>query len=479
MSAPISGVPTHGDATAAIAVDHPRTRRSSPPGARVLDLACGRGRHARWFAARGAACWRSIATPTRSPALAGVAGRRDAPPSTSRAGAWPLAAANASTRSSSPTTCIGRCFAHLLAALADDGVLLYETFARGNEAYGRPSNPAFLLEPGRAAASRRGSPRGRRLRRRPRRGAGRDAVVQRIAAVGPAPRVAAGAPVRPSVRTEPARAPARSNAVKSPLFRGILHVDRQHRRDRDADAGRRSARPSRARQADRFSRRERHRRDRHRRHDRRIADRRRRRALPADRSRRRIRARTRSRSSRAPAPIRRREAIALTAYAKKAGVASCLSVVPYYNKPTQEGLYRHFRTIAETVDAAADPLQRAGPHGRRSRERDGAAARAGARYRRPQGRDGRPRPRQRAPARARAAGKRDFAVYSGDDIDGIAADADGRARRDLGHRQRRAEADGGDVRGGARGRPRPRPRMQRPPAAAASPPLRRSQSDSR
>jgi 4-hydroxy-tetrahydrodipicolinate synthase len=44
------------------------------------------------------------------------------------------------------------------------------------------------------------------------------------------------------------------------------------------------------------------------------------------------------------------EAIALTRFAKSAGAHSCLSVVPYYNKPTQEGLYRHFRTIAETVD---------------------------------------------------------------------------------------------------------------------------------
>ncbi len=44
------------------------------------------------------------------------------------------------------------------------------------------------------------------------------------------------------------------------------------------------------------------------------------------------------------------EAIALTAYAKAAGAACCLSVVPYYNKPTQEGLYRHFRTIVEAVD---------------------------------------------------------------------------------------------------------------------------------
>jgi 4-hydroxy-tetrahydrodipicolinate synthase len=44
------------------------------------------------------------------------------------------------------------------------------------------------------------------------------------------------------------------------------------------------------------------------------------------------------------------EAIELTRFAKDAGASACLSVVPYYNKPTQEGLYRHFRTIAETVD---------------------------------------------------------------------------------------------------------------------------------
>jgi 4-hydroxy-tetrahydrodipicolinate synthase len=45
-----------------------------------------------------------------------------------------------------------------------------------------------------------------------------------------------------------------------------------------------------------------------------------------------------------------KEAIALTRFAKGAGAYGCLSVVPYYNKPTQEGLYRHFRTIAEAVD---------------------------------------------------------------------------------------------------------------------------------
>ncbi len=44
------------------------------------------------------------------------------------------------------------------------------------------------------------------------------------------------------------------------------------------------------------------------------------------------------------------EAIELTRFAKSAGVDAVLSVVPYYNKPTQEGLYQHFRSIAEGVD---------------------------------------------------------------------------------------------------------------------------------
>ncbi len=44
------------------------------------------------------------------------------------------------------------------------------------------------------------------------------------------------------------------------------------------------------------------------------------------------------------------EAIELTRCAKAVGAVAGLSVVPYYNKPTQEGLYRHFRTIAEAID---------------------------------------------------------------------------------------------------------------------------------
>lgn len=45
-----------------------------------------------------------------------------------------------------------------------------------------------------------------------------------------------------------------------------------------------------------------------------------------------------------------REAVELARFAEKAGAVAHLSVVPYYNKPTQEGLYRHFRTIADSVE---------------------------------------------------------------------------------------------------------------------------------
>ncbi len=45
-----------------------------------------------------------------------------------------------------------------------------------------------------------------------------------------------------------------------------------------------------------------------------------------------------------------REAIGMTRCARDAGVDACLLVTPYYNKPTQEGLYRHFMAIAEAVD---------------------------------------------------------------------------------------------------------------------------------
>lgn len=44
------------------------------------------------------------------------------------------------------------------------------------------------------------------------------------------------------------------------------------------------------------------------------------------------------------------EAIEMTRFAREVGASAALSVVPYYNKPTQDGLYRHFKAIAEAVD---------------------------------------------------------------------------------------------------------------------------------
>jgi SAM-dependent methyltransferase len=115
-------------------------------GARVLDVACGQGRHSRWFAARGC---RVVAVDRDSAALdqlASVAGVT-AVSADLEADPWPfesqkfdaIIVANYLHRALFPS---------LLRALADDGVLVYETFARGNEAYGKPSNPDFLLTEG-------------------------------------------------------------------------------------------------------------------------------------------------------------------------------------------------------------------------------------------------------------------------------------------------------------------------------------------
>ncbi|HEX4883401.1 MAG TPA: hypothetical protein VFX05_04615, partial [Casimicrobiaceae bacterium] len=76
-------------------------------------------------------------------------------------------------------------FEPLLDALAPAGLLLYETFARGNEAYGRPSSPEFLLAPGelldvvRTRLTVVAFEQGRAS------GGGREAVVQRMAATAP------------------------------------------------------------------------------------------------------------------------------------------------------------------------------------------------------------------------------------------------------------------------------------------------------
>jgi SAM-dependent methyltransferase len=118
-----------------------------PTGARVLDLACGQGRHARWLAARGAhvtAIDRDAAALATMSRLEGieplVADLEGAP--------WPLAD-DATFDAVVVTNYLHRpLLGRIAASVAPGGVLIYETFARGNEIYGKPSNPLFLLMPG-------------------------------------------------------------------------------------------------------------------------------------------------------------------------------------------------------------------------------------------------------------------------------------------------------------------------------------------
>lgn len=114
-------------------------------GGAVLDVACGGGRHAQFFAGRGHPV---DAVDRDAAAIAALAGR---PGITAlcadiEGGPWPYA--GRTYAAVVVTNYLHRpLFPQLLAALAPGGVLIYETFAAGNEAYGRPANPDFLLRP--------------------------------------------------------------------------------------------------------------------------------------------------------------------------------------------------------------------------------------------------------------------------------------------------------------------------------------------
>jgi SAM-dependent methyltransferase len=114
-----------------------------PAGGRVLDVAAGRGRHARFFTARGA---RVLAVDRDADALAALrgVGGIETRVIDLESGGWPLARERFDAIV--VVNYLHRAlFPHLVDALADDGALLYETFAIGNERFGRPSNPDFLL----------------------------------------------------------------------------------------------------------------------------------------------------------------------------------------------------------------------------------------------------------------------------------------------------------------------------------------------
>ena len=117
------------------------------PAGEVLDLACGSGRHARHFAALG----HPVIALDRDPAaLAEAAGPGIATLQADLEDGvtpWPFAAGRFA--GIVVTNYLHRpLLAQLAASLAPGGVLIYETFSEGNEVFGKPSNPHFLLRQG-------------------------------------------------------------------------------------------------------------------------------------------------------------------------------------------------------------------------------------------------------------------------------------------------------------------------------------------
>lgn len=113
-----------------------------PAAGTILDVACGGCRHANWFAGKG---YQVTAVDRERPAtiLSGVdfvlADIESAP--------WPFEGRNFA--GVVVTNYLYRpLFSLLVQAVAPGGLLIYETFAVGNEKYGRPSNPDYLLRPG-------------------------------------------------------------------------------------------------------------------------------------------------------------------------------------------------------------------------------------------------------------------------------------------------------------------------------------------
>jgi SAM-dependent methyltransferase len=115
-----------------------------PSGATVLDVACGSGRHLRWFAARGC---RVTGVDRDAAALAALQGLAELHVADIEGAPWPLPGrrfdavivTNYLWRDLLPT---------IVGSVGEHGVLLYETFGAANATVGKPSNPLFLLQPG-------------------------------------------------------------------------------------------------------------------------------------------------------------------------------------------------------------------------------------------------------------------------------------------------------------------------------------------
>jgi SAM-dependent methyltransferase len=139
-------------ATVAVSAWVQRWSHLVPAGARVLDVACGSGRHVRWFAQRG-----GIVTGVDRDAVAirSLIEIAEIVQADIEAGPWPLEGREFDAVVVTNYLWRPR-LADIVASVAPGGVLIYETFAVGNEAVGKPSNPAFLLRPGELLAAAAG-----------------------------------------------------------------------------------------------------------------------------------------------------------------------------------------------------------------------------------------------------------------------------------------------------------------------------------
>lgn len=114
------------------------------PGMSALDLACGSGRHVRWLADRGL---RVTAVDRDAAAVQPLQAIADVRVADVEGGPWPLP--DQQFDLVLVTNYLWRpLWPRLRAALAPGGLLVYETFAQGNETVGKPSRPDFLLAPG-------------------------------------------------------------------------------------------------------------------------------------------------------------------------------------------------------------------------------------------------------------------------------------------------------------------------------------------
>ena len=113
----------------------------------MLDIACGPGRHMQWFAQQGHA----VTGIDRAPDAIEAAGRfGEAVLADIENEPWPLTHSGQARQFDTVivTNYLWRpLFEVMIQSLAPGGVLIYETFVQGHETVGRPSNPAFLLQP--------------------------------------------------------------------------------------------------------------------------------------------------------------------------------------------------------------------------------------------------------------------------------------------------------------------------------------------